>query len=494
MRVLYIDIDSLRPDHLGCYGYHRKTSPNIDALAAEGVHFTNYYATDTPCLPSRTALFSGQFGIHTGVVNHGGYRADLRPQGPDRNFRSVHCSNALAEVLRNAGAYTAQISPFPHRHTAYQTMYGFHETFDTGGNGLEGAHVVWPYVERWLENNQSRDKWFLHVNVWDPHTPYDVPLGYGEPFKDEPPPAWLTQERIDKQRASYGPHDAVAPHGRYDLKFTWPRGVDSIRTLADWKKWIDGYDTGIHYADHYVGKIVAKLKALGLYEDTAIVISADHGENHGELNVYGDHQTADQVCNNVPLVIKWPGVTQDKGGQVFKGLHYNIDLAATLCEMFGGKKPEAWDGVSFAESLTRGADKGRPFLVLSQGAWSCQRSVRWGDHILIRTYHTGYKDYPSLMLFNLKDDPHEQHNLANARSDLVGEGLRMMDGWVAEQLRRSGQPDPLFDVIAEGGPLHAHKDDLENFCGYLRRTGRVEHAEWMAANGGKPRDTGSLHA
>ena len=68
MRILYIDIDSLRPDHLGCYGYHRSTSPNIDAIAAEGVRFTNCYATDVPCLPSRTALFSSQFGIHNGVV------------------------------------------------------------------------------------------------------------------------------------------------------------------------------------------------------------------------------------------------------------------------------------------------------------------------------------------------------------------------------------------------------------------------------------------
>ena len=62
MRILFVDIDSLRPDHLSCYGYHRETSPNIDRVAKEGVRFMNCYATDTPCLPSRTALFSGQFG------------------------------------------------------------------------------------------------------------------------------------------------------------------------------------------------------------------------------------------------------------------------------------------------------------------------------------------------------------------------------------------------------------------------------------------------
>ena len=68
MRFLYLDIDTLRPDHLGCYGYHRSTSPNIDALAARSAVFENVHASDVPCLPSRTALLTGRFGIHNGVV------------------------------------------------------------------------------------------------------------------------------------------------------------------------------------------------------------------------------------------------------------------------------------------------------------------------------------------------------------------------------------------------------------------------------------------
>ena len=72
MRVLYLDIDTLRPDHLGCYGYHRNTSPNIDRLASEGVRFDNCYVSDSPCLPSRAALYTGQCGIRNGAINHGG--------------------------------------------------------------------------------------------------------------------------------------------------------------------------------------------------------------------------------------------------------------------------------------------------------------------------------------------------------------------------------------------------------------------------------------
>ncbi|MBT3401952.1 MAG: sulfatase-like hydrolase/transferase, partial [Rhodospirillaceae bacterium] len=72
MRILYIDIDSLRPDHLGCYGYDRPTSPNVDQIAAEGARFTGVYVSDAPCLPSRASLFSARFGVQNGVVTHNG--------------------------------------------------------------------------------------------------------------------------------------------------------------------------------------------------------------------------------------------------------------------------------------------------------------------------------------------------------------------------------------------------------------------------------------
>jgi len=94
VRILYIDIDTLRPDHLGCYGYLRPTSPNIDALAAGALVFDNVHASDVPCLPSRTALLTGRFGIHNGVVNHGGTDADPVTDGADRQFwSSLQISN-----------------------------------------------------------------------------------------------------------------------------------------------------------------------------------------------------------------------------------------------------------------------------------------------------------------------------------------------------------------------------------------------------------------
>jgi len=96
MRLLYIDIDTLRADHLGCYGYHRATSPNIDAIAARALVFESIYASDVPCLPSRTALLTGRFGIHNGVVNHGGTDADPAIDG-DRNHQTFIVVRVVAQ-------------------------------------------------------------------------------------------------------------------------------------------------------------------------------------------------------------------------------------------------------------------------------------------------------------------------------------------------------------------------------------------------------------
>jgi len=493
MRVLFIDIDTLRPDHLSCYGYLRKTSPHLDSIAAEGVRFTNYYATDTPCLSSRTALFTGRFGICTGAINHGGEYADLPLDGENRGFRSTWSTDALGTMLRQAGLHTASVSPFPNRHTSYHIVYGFSETYDTGGGGVDNADEIYPPAQRWLQANGREDNWFLHVNMWDPHTPYDHPEEYGNPFADEPIEDWITQDLIDRQRQSFGPHSAMEVPGEADqLPPRWRMGKGSIETVADAVEHLDGYDTGIHYADYYVGKLIQDLKDLGIYEETAIIVSSDHGENHGELNVWGDHQTADHICNRIPLIVRWPGVTDGQQGKVCDAFHYNLDLAATLAELTGRQQPASWNGESFARSLSTDEDAGRDYLVLSQGAWSCQRSTRWDNWILIRTYHTGMKEFPEYMLFDLEKDPHETTNLAAERPDLVGHGLMLMDRWMGERMREGLRGDPFWGIIAEGGPLHANEKSpaWKKYCERLRQTGREQHADKLEEFGGRPFTSG----
>ena len=107
MRILYYDIDTLRADHLGCYGYCRDTSPHINRVASEGVRFENCYASDTPCLPSRASLFTGRFGIHTGIVNHGGTAADLRLHGPGEAYAGSYDDASLQRWARKILAWQA---------------------------------------------------------------------------------------------------------------------------------------------------------------------------------------------------------------------------------------------------------------------------------------------------------------------------------------------------------------------------------------------------
>jgi len=485
VRLVYVDIDSLRPSHLGCYGYARRTSPNIDEIASHGVVLTQVYTSDAPCLPSRSTFFGGRFGITTGLVNHGGTNADPRPEGPLRLFQRRAQQRSFGEALRSRGMRVVSLSAFPHRHSAYHVWDGFTEMVDTGGDGLGRADGVYSFAERWLRANGADDNWFLHVNLWDPHTPYDTPVEFGFPFADDAPPAWLSPELIARQRSSFGTRSALKPYGLAPT-FTWPRGAPEIDGADTWKAWIDGYDVGIAYADAYVGRIVELLDELGVADETAIVVSADHGENQGELGVYGDHQTADEYTCHVPAVICWPGATDGRAGAEISGLVYSVDLAATMLELCGAAVPEGWHGLSFAHELAGDALTGRGSLVLQQGAWSCQRGARWDRWLLLRTHHTGFKDFAAVMLFDLEADPHETEDVAWKHPEVVLQGLGVIETWVRARLGEARTADPLWNVIAEGGPLHAveYKPDV---CAVLRAHGREDDAAVLEDDDGRPR-------
>lgn len=480
MRLLYIDIDTLRSDHLGCYGYHRRTSPNIDRIAAEAILFENVYASDTPCLPSRTALLTGQFGIHNGVVNHGGTDADPVTDGADRGFFSRLHLDSFPNRLKQAGLTTVTVSSFAFRHSAFHWHAGFDESYNVGKYGMERADEVFAVAADWLKRRGRQDNWFMHVHLWDPHTPYRTRLDYGEPFADAPLPAWLTEEVRARHWQGCGPHSAQEGRGfspnEYD-RIHYPRQPQEIADMAAVRTMFDGYDTGVLYADEYVGRLLQLLTEIHVESDTAIMISADHGETLGELNIYCDHQTADEHTSHVPLILRWPGL--GKGRR--RALHYQIDVTATLLDLLGQSVPESWDGRSFATSLKAGADAGRDYLVLSQGAWTCQRGVRFEDWMLINTLHGGYHLFDEVMLFDLKNDPFEQRNVAAARPDIAGRGLMLLSNWYAAALPTAARGrDPLANVLREGGPYHA-KGHLPAYLERLRASGRAEQAALLAA-------------
>lgn len=482
MRLIYFDIDTQRADHLGCYGYHRNTSPNIDRIAAEGVRFDRCYASDTPCLPSRSALLTGQFGIHNGVVNHGGVAAELFRAGASREFQSTLGHTTFPARLRRAGMKTATISSFPARHSAYHWLAGFAESYDVGKFGWEQAHEVAAIAHDWLRRNGAADDWFLHVHMWDPHAPYRVDLAYGEPFGDDPPPDWLTEEVRQRHWDGCGPHSAQESMGFGPNDAVWgrfPRQPQQVGSMVDVCRVFDGYDTGVRYADDHVGRILNTLADLSVLDDTAVMVSADHGETLGELNIYSDHHTADEHTTHLPMILRWPGLDGAADGRVDDAFHYQIDVAATLLELVGARVPRVWDGESFARAFREGRSEGRDHLVVSQAAWTCQRAVRFGDYICIRTYHDGYHGLPELMLFDIARDPHEQQNLADQRPDLVGQALAMLEAWHADMMRSATQPtDPLWTVLREGGGYHV-RGQLRAYLERLRKTGRDAWAQQL---------------
>ncbi len=470
MRVLFLDLDTLRPDHLGCYGYPRNTSPNIDRIAAGGVRFNNYYCSDAPCLPSRAALMSGRFGIHTGAIGHGGTAADFRLEGERREFKDALATESLPTVFRRAGYKTASISPFAERHSAWTFYAGFTEMYNTGKSGGESAEEITPVVLDWIDRNAASDDWFLHVNYWDSHTPYRAPESFGNPFENDPLPEWLTDDVVAAHNQLVGPHGSLEI-SMYDNAENpkLPRHPGEVRDKAGLRRMIDGYDCGTRYMDGHIGQLLDALEKKGVLEDLAIIITADHGENLGELGMYAEHGTADQITCRIPMIMRWPECAQ---GKVDNGLHYNLDLAPTLADLFGQEQMKSWDGQSFAGTLRTGADCGREELVLSQNAHVCQRSVRFGDWLYMRTYHDGFHLFPKEMLFNLAEDPYEQHNLAEERKDLCMEAVYRLNNWHDAMMATMDSPvDPMQTVLKEGGPYHA-RGHLKSYCDYLEKTGR----------------------
>lgn len=474
MRIVYLDIDTLRPDHLGCYGYLRNTSPNLDRIAAKGVLFDQCFTTDAPCLPSRSALMTGTFGIHNGVINHDGFNADFRSEGQSRKFTNrLSCDTLPAFLKHEAKLHTVYIGGFGERHSTFGYYAGFREIHDTGKGGMESAEEVTPTVLKWLADHGKEDNWYLHINYWDPHTPYRAPAEFGNPFAGEPLPAWLTEDVVKRQLA-----ETVGPHGIWDIAMyddaespQFPRQPGKVQDMAGVRREIDGYDCGIRYADTHVGMLMAAMDKLGILEDTAFIISSDHGENMGELGLWSEHATADYGTSRIPMIISWPGMQQNLAD---RKLHYNIDLLPTLAELLGKAPRDSWEGQSFAATIRDGAPAGRDELILSQCCHGCQRSVRWGDYLYIRTYHDFFHLFPKEMLFNVAIDPHEEHDLAAKHPEICAEATRRYLAWHDDMMFTQPEGywhDPLWEVIHRGGPCHAH-NQLAKYCDRLKKTGR----------------------
>ena len=271
------------------------------------------------------------------------------------------------------------------------------------------------------------------------------------------------------------------------------------------------YAAMVDRMDQGIGQVLAALDETGLARNTVVFFLSDNGgcarwssNNPKEMAGFIEHNRGVPVGDGrgyefvgpgwgwaqnapfrhckawtyeggmcTPMIVRWPGLTAGRRS----GLHYQIDVFATLLEMVGGKTSRDWDAASFKPAFESGAPAGRDHLVLSHCAWTCQRSVRFDDYLYLRTWHDGFHDFADEQLFDLVKDPHEQINLAAQDETSRARGEKLLSDWHVSMLPTAARGrDPLRNTLAEGGPYHT-RGKLEDYLVRLRATGREGPAE-----------------
>jgi arylsulfatase A-like enzyme/Flp pilus assembly protein TadD len=346
--VVLVTIDTLRADHVGCYGYKPIKTPNIDSLAADGARFEHAFAVVPVTLPSHSSMLTGTYPMLSGMHDFSANK--LSPQLP-----------TLAAVLKQAGYATGAVIGSAVLDSRFGLNQGFdfyYDHFDF--SRLEESNldemerpgnVVADLALDWLSKN-SQKKFFLWMHLYDPHYPYRPP----EPYSRE-----------------------------YAANL---------------------YDGEIAFADAQVGRLVRFLNDKGLYQNTLIVLSGDHGESLGE---HGEKTHGFFIYNatmHVPLIIRLPG---NAAARTVSDLVSLVDLMPTVLAALGLDIPPQVQGRSLLPEL-RGdsTDRtrnlyGETFLPRLHFNWSELRATENAK------YH--FIDAPRPELYDLARDPGEVHNL-----------------------------------------------------------------------------------
>ena len=468
MRIIYLDIDCLRPDHLGCYGYSRPTSPAIDTIAADGARFNRYYCQSSPCLPSRTGLVSGRFGIRNGVVSNLGSGAEFRLK--TRHYGGPKPENEMfPRLLRSAKYDTYCFSNFADRHSALWFMYGWSE-FHTPNlkGGAETAEEVNACVLPWLKRNATRENYYLHINYWDAHRCYKMEASWADRFATYPVDlAWPDEAAIEAHQQISGPFTANRQFP--DNVSPYPLMPGAVRTRADFELMITGYDAAIAYIDHHIAQVFDVLTDAGVFEDTAIIISGDHGDAFGEHGIYSDHVCADECIHRVPLIIKWPGVSRPSSSDA---LLYNVDFPATVCDILGIEQPADWDATSFKKQVAGEGGGGHEYLVWDHGLYNVQRAVRSREHLLMQTYDDIGYNFDATELYDMAKDPYQTNNIAADAPETVRTLTAVQKDWEEEQMKNDDEVDPLQKILkSRAGGRPGNPDSLSNGSYLLIHTG-----------------------
>jgi arylsulfatase A-like enzyme len=309
--VLVISVDTLRRDHLGCYGYERDTSPNIDALAARGVVFSNALSTSSWTLPSHASMLTGRYPSSHGLRDDG---VKLAPAVP-----------TLAESFRRNGYHTLAVVS----HVYVSSAFGLERGFDAFDDSLIEGGATNPLAEQvtdrflaLLRASPNRP-FFGFVHFFDPHWPYTAPEPFARRFAD---PAYAGP--ID------GSVESLLPYFFASRAMSEP---DREETLAR-------YDGEVAYLDQQIGRLIDGLRKEGDLDRTVVVLVGDHGEEFMEHGQLGHGKTLHGEVVRVPFVLA--GHPSLEPGSRRDDLVSLIDLAPTLLELSGAEAPPGVDGRS----------------------------------------------------------------------------------------------------------------------------------------------------
>jgi arylsulfatase A-like enzyme len=452
--VLLILIETTRADHIGCYGYKRDTTPNIDALASEGVVFENYYTAAPFSGPSKATLATGRFPYNNGVrsmpqrirsnvttlaeeFRANGYRTGgfasglfMGPQyGYHRGFETYECLGIPYDLFR----FTTALRGLE---LTLNRMTPWYMDADERVHVEDATRAV-PRVLNWIDSAPA-DPFYCLLEFNEPHLDYIPPPPFDSRFTENYPEYTLMKD-ISTRKIP-----------RYDVIYDFDKLGYSERDVA---QSIALYDGEIAYVDWAIGNLVSGLRSRGLLDNTVVMVTADHGENFGEHGIYFQHTQLYEAALHVPMVVHYPPKLQPTR---VKGLVQEVDVFPTLMELAGISHEAPLDGVSMLRKLDNDVSnypifaeddimrdpvlkKYPTYRVYLPGVAGKWRMVRDGDWKLIYIPKADGGEYE---LYNVVQDPLERNN-RYATEAAIGERLRLrLDKWMEQDITGESDLDP----------------------------------------------------
>lgn len=395
--VIFITLDSLRADHLNCYGYKRNTSPNIGTLAERGILFKQAISQASWTCPSVSSIISSLYPNHE--IRETGYSLSLE----DDN---------LIRVLKNKGYVTALFSNA--EPVLNITLGGIKNVFDVFYIRSARADAIVKSADKWVNENYHKP-FFLWVYLYDTHLPYNAPPGYFSEF--------IFDNLYPHVNVPITPDDGLK-NEHYSFG-SLPRHV-AENGITDTSYYIAKYDGGIRFADEQIGLLLKALEERGLKDNTLIILFSDHGESLTEHKFFFNHSHfLYEDLIKVPLIIVFPGrmprMVIEKQVQL-------INIVPTVREILKIKNNFHMEGKSLLPLIEKKMDQLDAYA-FSETAYRpspmCIRTEGWK---LIHNRNSKYR-YRELELYNLKDDPLELNNLANVRLEVVASLAKRLDEW-----------------------------------------------------------------